>query len=39
MKFYWKPVLPIDTYGINDERIIKHLKKEIRQDEHSKTPT
>lgn len=30
------PVLPIDTYGINDERIIKHLKKEIRQDEHSK---
>lgn len=29
------PVLPIDTYGINDERIIKHLKKEIRQDEHS----
>ena len=28
------PVLPIDTYGINDERIIKHLKKEIRQDEH-----
>ena len=30
------PVLPIDTYGINDERIIKHLKKEIRQDEHSR---
>ncbi|MFA7502304.1 MAG: helicase-related protein, partial [Anaerovoracaceae bacterium] len=30
------PVLPIETYGINDERIIKHLKKEIRQDEHSK---
>lgn len=30
------PVLPMDTYGINDERIIKHLKKEIRQDEHSR---
>lgn len=30
------PVLPIETYGINDERIIKHLKKEIRQDEHSR---
>ena len=30
------PVLPIDTYGINDERIIKHLRKEIRQDEHSR---
>jgi superfamily II DNA or RNA helicase len=30
------PVLSIETYGINDERIIKHLKKEIRQDEHSK---
>ena len=30
------PVLPIDTYGINDERIIKHLRKEIHQDEHSK---
>ena len=30
------PVLPIETYGINDERIIKHLRKEIRQDEHSR---
>ena len=30
------PVLPIDTYSINDERIIKHLKKEICQDEHSR---
>lgn len=30
------PVLPIESYGINDERIIRHLKKEIRQDEHSK---
>ena len=34
--FIGNPVLPIDTYGINDERIIKHLKKEMRQDEHSK---
>ncbi len=30
------PVLPIDTYGINDERIVKHLKKEIRQDTNSR---
>lgn len=30
------PVLPIETYSINDERIVKHLKKEIRQDEYSK---
>ena len=29
------PILPVDSYGINDERIVKHLKKEIRQDEHS----
>ena len=29
------PVLPIGTYSINDERIIKHLRKEIRQDFHS----
>ena len=26
------PVLPLDTYSINDERIIKHLRKEIHQD-------
>ena len=30
------PVLPISSYSINDERITKHLKKEIRQDENSK---
>ena len=26
------PVLPLDTYSINDERIIRHLRKEIHQD-------
>jgi len=29
------PILPLDTYSINDERIVKHLRKEIRQDEQS----
>ena len=29
------PVLPIETYNINDERITSHLKKEIHQNEHS----
>jgi len=29
------PVLPLDTYSINDDRIVKHLRKEIRQDEQS----
>ena len=29
------PVLPVETYSINDERIIRHLRKEIHQDEHS----
>lgn len=26
------PVLPLDTYSINDERIIKHLRKDLHQD-------
>ena len=26
------PVLPMDTYSINDESVIKHLRKEIHQD-------
>lgn len=26
------PVLPLDTYSINDERIIRHLRQEIHQD-------
>ena len=29
------PVLPLHTYSINDERIVKHLKKEIHQDTQS----
>ena len=29
------PILPLDTYSINDERIVKHLRKEIRQDEQA----
>ena len=29
------PFLPIDSYGINDERIVKHLKQEIHQDDNS----
>lgn len=29
------PVLPLDTYSINDERIIKHLRKELHQDAHA----
>ncbi len=33
--FVGDPVLPVHAYSINDERILKHLKKEIRQDEHS----
>ncbi len=27
--------MPLDTYSINDDRITKHLKKELRQDEHT----
>ena len=30
------PVLPLETYSINDERIIKHLRKEIHQDTQAK---
>ena len=29
------PVLPLDTYSITDERIIKHLRKELHQDAHA----
>ena len=29
------PGLPLDTYSINDDRNVKHLRKEIRQDEHA----
>jgi len=29
------PRLPIDTYGINDEIIVQHLRKEIEQDENA----
>lgn len=29
------PHLPIDSYGINDEVIVQHLRKEIEQDENA----
>ena len=29
------PVLPLDTYSINDEKIIKHLRTELHQDAHA----
>lgn len=29
------PGLPLDTYSINDDRIVKHLRKELCRDEHA----